>query len=494
MKFLELPGELFDTILHFAINARGLKRGLRLRLINHHFAREIIRVLYTFHLLDELVFNEPAIRTWEEIYFFQSYAEYRVLHEPSYGNRFLNDVRKVAIQMLSLSAISETDGGTIEHVIHILCATKRRSKPLGHHWKTGFNSACNWDPEEYNKQCFGAALCTNRLSYIRRSATLRDTMLFDLPGPTTSCLFGEYNELAGRYGNEELLEYLMTSGTPDIVPKMRSRFFGFATRAGRMNIVRFLYNFRSAEWPWDFECDADGNRRPLENILDGGHNPKVWDFVETMRIAKGLPPASYDTVDIKLYNCAKIGYLDIVSHLVRIGEYANGDRTSILHIAVKYASERGHVAIVQLLLDNGANPNITLEGAARRGHGKLVQILLDRGVNPSEALVDAGRYCTAHAKLLANVERGPYLDVVRLLLDAGVDVNESIGKDSPLAGAIAAEHTSLFEFLLERGADLHSPGTAEECMRRAKKDGLETMLLLLEKHGVDVNVGLEEAA
>jgi len=121
-------------------------------------------------------------------------------------------------------------------------------------------------------------------------------------------------------------------------------------------------------------------------------------------------------------------------------------------------------------------------------------MLLDRGVKPSEALVDAGRYYKPHTKLLANIERGPYLDVVRLLLDAGVDVNESIGKDSPLAGAIAAEHTALFEFLLERGADLRSPGTAEECVRRAKKDGLESMLLLLAKHGIDVNVDLEEAA
>jgi len=451
-----------------------------------------MRVLYSFRLLDELVFNEPVIRTREEINFFQSYAEYRVLHEPSYGNRFLNDVRKVALQMLSLGAIAETDGGTIEDVVHILCATKRRSKPLGHHWKTGFNSACNWDSEEYDKQCFGAALCTNRLSYIRRSATLRDTMLSDLPGPTTSCLFGEYNDLAGTYGNEELLEYLMTSGTPDVVPKMRSRFFGFATKAGRMNIVRFLYNFRSAEWPWNFKCDAEGNRRPLENILDGGQNPEVWDFVEAMRIAEGLSPASSDIVDSKLHNCARIGYLGMVSHLLRVGEYANGDRTGILHIAVKYASERGHAAIVQLLLDNGANPNITLEGAARRGHGKLVQMLLDRGVKPSEALVDAGRYYKPHTKLLANIERGPYLDVVRLLVDAGVDVNESIGKESPLAGAIAAEHTALFEFLLERGADLRSPGTAEECVRRAKKDGLESMLLLLEKYGVDVNDDMEE--
>jgi hypothetical protein len=75
---------------------------------------------------------------------------------------------------------------------------------------------------------------------------------------------------------------------------------------------------------------------------------------------------------------------------------------------------------------------------------------------------------------------------VQLLLDAGVDANESIGAESPLASAIGMEHVVLFNLLLERGADLDSPGTAEECVRRAKKDGLESMLTLLEEHGVDI--------
>jgi len=34
MKLLDLPRELFEAILHYAILARGTKRGLRLRLIN----------------------------------------------------------------------------------------------------------------------------------------------------------------------------------------------------------------------------------------------------------------------------------------------------------------------------------------------------------------------------------------------------------------------------------------------------------------------------
>jgi hypothetical protein len=34
MKLLDLPTELFEKILHDAFQARGLKRGMRLRLVN----------------------------------------------------------------------------------------------------------------------------------------------------------------------------------------------------------------------------------------------------------------------------------------------------------------------------------------------------------------------------------------------------------------------------------------------------------------------------
>ena len=415
------------------------------------------------------------------------------MHEALNGNPFLNDVRNMALQISLMSDVREEDEGVVMNVVQTLCSTIGIGADSRFRWKNEFNRPQKWTSPEFEKQLFGAALCTNSLSHVRRSAALRNAMLSKTTCPDNSCVFGTFFELAGKFGDKELLGYLMTSAPSESGPEVRFELFKHAAQAGRIDIVRFLHGYRSEEWQWNFESDAKGNKRPLNFTLDGGHNPEAYDLIQTMRTAQGLRPTPSDMVDIKFYGSAKVGYIDMVSYLLRIGEYDKGYRTGILHIAVQYASERGHAAIVQLLLDNGANPNVTLEGAARRGHGKLVQMLLDRGVKPSEALVDAGRYYKPHTNLLANIERGPYLDVVRLLLDAGVDVNESIGKDSPLAGTIATEHTALFEFLLGRGAGLHSPGTAEECVRRAKKDGLESMLLLLEKHGVDVNVDLEEA-
>jgi hypothetical protein len=81
---------------------------------------------------------------------------------------------------------------------------------------------------------------------------------------------------------------------------------------------------------------------------------------------------------------------------------------------------------------------------------------------------------------------GELLHVVRLLLDAGVDANEINGPKSPLVGAIAMEHTGMFTLLLERGADLHKDCEAAEWVHRTKKDGLESMLLLLQAYGVDI--------
>jgi ankyrin repeat protein len=86
---------------------------------------------------------------------------------------------------------------------------------------------------------------------------------------------------------------------------------------------------------------------------------------------------------------------------------------------------------------------------------------------------------------LSKASAGGYLDVVRLLLDAGVDANETIGPQSALVSAIAKEHTAMFTLLVERGADLYADGVAEACVQRAKDNGLHSMLLLLQAHGVD---------
>jgi hypothetical protein len=451
--------------------------------------------------------------SWEEIYFYQSYLEYRIMHEPPNGNQFLNDVRNVAVQISTLGGVHKVKESSIADVVHtFLYAETWASRWVREGWKNAFYRPLKWDAAETDKQLFGAALCTNALWYVRRSTALRDAILSNPKSPENSCLFGSYVDLAAKFGNEELLKYLMTSEASDLGPDLRFQLFESAAKGTRVETVRFLYDFRNEDWSWRFEDSFDSDGSALNKILRSVRDPQVWDFIDTLRIACGMPSARRKAVYEQISHYAGLGWLGMVSHLIRIGARTDEDRHnwSICmcslsdydlscmrrNEAVNLASEKGFVSIVELLLDDGVESDQTFASAARRGQRNVLELLLGRGIKVSDALADVGTYptkCVVPAKLLARTVTGPYLDVVRLLLDAGVDVNESIGKESPLAGAIATEHPALFEFLLQRGADLHSPGTAEECVRRAKKDGLESMLSLLEKHGVDVNVPLEEA-
>ena len=87
------------------------------------------------------------------------------------------------------------------------------------------------------------------------------------------------------------------------------------------------------------------------------------------------------------------------------------------------AAQEGHLPVVKLLLDRGAdvNPAMTNEGytplliAAREGHLPVVQLLLDRGADGSQANDDG------NTPLLIATQQG-HLPVVQLLLDRGANV------------------------------------------------------------------------
>lgn len=117
--------------------------------------------------------------------------------------------------------------------------------------------------------------------------------------------------------------------------------------------------------------------------------------------------------------------------------------------------------------------------AAENGHSAIVKNLIDYGANSEDIMssaVSSGSLC-----------------MVRMLLDRGIDVHNAFL--NPLYHAVKLEHEAMFRLLIERGADLRRPlrrdgggyreqTTSDACMEKAQ--GSESMMALLNEHGVDV--------
>src|SRR5208337_3948430 len=99
------------------------------------------------------------------------------------------------------------------------------------------------------------------------------------------------------------------------------------------------------------------------------------------------------------------------------------------NIALFAAAEGEKHSTVALLLDKGADPNLTgrseltpLIAAAFKGNDRIVEMLLAHGADPNV------RDTTGKTAMIYAAARG-FDDVVRRLLDAGVDVNARAGND-----------------------------------------------------------------
>ena len=120
------------------------------------------------------------------------------------------------------------------------------------------------------------------------------------------------------------------------------------------------------------------------------------------------------------------------------------------------AAMRGHEAVVQLLLEKGANIELKdrsdstpLALAVSKGSVAAVQLLLEMGANTESN--NAGLTPLARAAFCGHE------DVVRLLLEKGANI-ESKNRHgrTPLSQAAWLSHTTAVQLLLEKGADIES--------------------------------------
>ncbi|KAL8321057.1 hypothetical protein RB597_007365 [Gaeumannomyces tritici] len=120
--------------------------------------------------------------------------------------------------------------------------------------------------------------------------------------------------------------------------------------------------------------------------------------------------------------------------------------------------------------------NRPLLAAALAGAADTAALLLDRGADPNAHLVGATP--------LGEAARCGDAAVARLLLGRG-RAGPNLGTPPPVALAAAAEDEAMLALLLEAGAVVDTPETGGWAAALARRDGLESMLDLLEGLGVE---------
>ncbi|KAH8623206.1 hypothetical protein IG631_22363 [Alternaria alternata] len=186
-------------------------------------------------------------------------------------------------------------------------------------------------------------------------------------------------------------------------------------------------------------------------------------------LQRGFDPGRRDARGrTPLFVAAETGSKAAVEQLLKHGSSME-ERTDERHVrftgftALHIAAENGHVAIVKILLDRGAainsqNPyhNTPISSAVRSGQTEVVQVLLDAGAD--RTFHNTGSLDSTTLMSIAVLHER--IDMVQLLLAAGVDVNERDEKlhATALWDAVCFQSVDCVRVLLEAGADPNLPG------------------------------------
>ncbi|KAH8903811.1 ankyrin, partial [Coniochaeta sp. PMI_546] len=403
-EMLSLPAEILQSILLYTVLARGVKRGLRLRLVCKKFADLTKYAIYQSHLLDH--FYAPDVGyLWQikdhhgaEI-FWHAYLVQRVLTERDCTVGRYVDIREVA------QRICEEIGSTadLQATVQSLCwlaldgQTSFPGKPRERMSSPGgpFDDSPIYNPK---LSLLSAAAHFNLVHLVQ------GLLLEGFCATSRGNIFPSALQIAAMDGNANMLE-LLQQGLPEFeelpgFDKWRGKtgpcsVIGAAIR-GDMDILK-LALYPPSRATTDTKDYAGHHFGELESFSPVGRalrqaqrstsNPEVFDYIdkffkETLSLrelynaliwysragsicmvrhllAKGVPvhnPSGYSIpVDPPLVEACKGGHDEIVDLLLQHGADPNyGAEKMRPHTALPMAASSGSMAIVCKLLDHGA--------------------------------------------------------------------------------------------------------------------------------------------
>ncbi|XP_048249888.1 uncharacterized protein LOC124128376 [Haliotis rufescens] len=154
----------------------------------------------------------------------------------------------------------------------------------------------------------------------------------------------------------------------------------------------------------------------------------------------------------------------------------------VKHTPLFVACENGHIDIVRLLIEKGADVTAAakdgctpLHCACKNGHIDIVRLLIEKGADVSDAACYTPLQCAC---------KNGHIDIVRLLIEKGADVSAAAAADvyTPLHCACEDGHIDIVRLLIEKGADVNAAFYGDTLLHCACKNGhIDIVRLLIEK-------------
>ena len=403
--------------------------------------------------------------TW--VRFIQSYLVHRVWRERDTASS-LGRIR-IAAERLCESA-GDTSDDAVRACIHPLCGLAFNAGTA--QTSSLFNEVAARDEEfgngDQEMDLFVAAVYLDRMPLVKAIIEAEGDIHVEPSWLSKSDVFGELFAAATLRGNVEMLR-LLASADPDIkdgvlTVDLRTKVIRGAAIGGHGDAFDYaiaegppLVIPKDARYPFYSHLQLSLRITPVP-----AHYAKVMAILGPENRALG-ESVSGDRLT-RLTKSARLGHIEMVRYFLEQGVEVNEPLSNRDINLEPLDPRRAHRATMKPLLYSITN-----------GRQDIVKLLLDHGADPNW-------YSEVDTALMAAARKGS-LPIARLLVQHGAGVND--GAPPPIVLAVRNEHVDMFRFLRENGAVLDTPETGAWAMAVAQHYGLESMIELLVREGVE---------